>query len=184
MRWILAMMALACLSLSGCTAIETPTPPADTSPLVRTETTQTEPQALFLPSVINVTPTVEPTIEPIIYEFNRASEQGCLPNGGTTYVTGMVYKSGQPANGYNVVFSYQPDGPIVAQTKSGPHPNYEGWRPGYYSHILSGNSAREGDWYFWITDEENQRISAIAHIHTDGDAGEGKCQQGRISFSD
>jgi uncharacterized protein YraI len=115
------------------------------------------------------------------YEFNVAKLQRCDPNKGTTYVNGTVYKNGQPVNGNMVVFSYAPDGPVVASIQAGPHTGYPGWSTGFYSHILGANGAREGDWYFWIV-ESGQRISEIAHIHTDGQAGDGKCQQGIIDF--
>jgi hypothetical protein len=204
MRYIQVITAVAILALSGCVAIQRPvdsTPPvestepaADSTPLADSplQTENTTPAGGILSATRQSAPTAESEVylpaldndaEPA-YLFDRASAQGCLPNGGTTYVTGMVYQDRKPANGYNVVFSYEPDGPKVAEIKSGPHEGYEGWRPGYYSHILEANGAREGDWYFWVTDGMGVRISAIAHVHTDGEAGEGKCQQARVNFSD
>ncbi len=120
-------------------------------------------------------------LEPSLF-FSRALLQRCDPNAGVTYISGTVYAHGQPVNGYNVVFSYAPDGPIIASTVSGPHAGYEGWRPGFYSHILKGDGPREGDWYFWIVDNAGARISARAHVHTDGEAAAGKCQQAIIDF--
>jgi len=127
-------------------------------------------------------PTAPPAPPQPQYEFNKAVVQRCDPNAGVTYVEGTTYKNGQPANGYNVAFSYAPDGPPVATIKSGPHEGYPGWRTGFYSHIIGSTGPREGDWYFWIVDGTGKRISAIAHIHTDGQAGDGKCQQGVIDF--
>lgn len=125
----------------------------------------------------------EPAPQPSTnYEFNRALLQRCDPNAGVTYVQGTVYKNGSPVNGYNVAFSYAPDGPIVAQVVSGPHPGYTNWNTGYYSHILKSDGPREGNWFFWIVDGNGQRISAIANVHTDGSAGDGKCQQAVIDF--
>ena len=115
-------------------------------------------------------------------EFSRALLQRCDPNAGVTYVQGTTYKNGQPTNGYRVAFSYAPDGPIVATVTSGPHQGYEGWGTGFYSHILQHDGPREGNWFFWIVDENGNRISAIANVHTDGEAGEGKCQQAIIDF--
>jgi hypothetical protein len=115
------------------------------------------------------------------YEFNIAKLQRCDPNAGVTYVNGTVYKNGQPINGKMVAFSYAPDGPVVATIQAGPHAGYPGWSTGFYSHILQANGPREGNWYFWIV-EGGQRISEIAQIHTDGQAGDGKCQQGIIDF--
>ena len=124
----------------------------------------------------------QPTAAPARrYEFNIALLQKCYPNAGVTYVEGTVYKNGQPVNGNMVAFSYAPDGPVVASIQAGPHAGYPGWSTGFYSHILGANGPREGEWYFWIV-ESDQRISEIAHIHTDGQAGDGKCQQGTIDF--
>lgn len=116
------------------------------------------------------------------YEFNRALLQRCDPNAGVTYVHGTVYKNSQPVNGYRVTFSYAPDGPPVATITSGPHEGYPNWDTGYYSHILQHDGPREGNWFFWIVDGGGQRISAIANVHTDGEAGDGKCQQAVIDF--
>ena len=115
-------------------------------------------------------------------EFNKAILQRCDPNEGVTYVEGTTYRNGQPASGYKVAFSYAVDGPVIASVKSGPHDGYPGWRTGFYSHILSTNGPREGDWHFWIMNDSGKRISKIAHVHTDGEAGDGKCQQAVIDF--
>ena len=114
--------------------------------------------------------------------FKRAILSRCDPNGAVTYVYGTVYQNSQPVNGYRVVFSWQPDGAVVAGITSGPHAGYPSWAQGYYSHILEANAPREGDWWFWIQDEAGNRISEMAHVHTDGVAGEGKCQQALINF--
>jgi len=66
--------------------------------------------------------------------------------------------------------------------QSGPHQGYEGWNTGFYSHIIQHDGPREGDWHFWIVDSNGQRISKTAHVHTDGSAGDGKCQQAVIDF--
>jgi uncharacterized protein YraI len=116
------------------------------------------------------------------YEFNRALLQKCDPNAGVTYVEGTTYRGGQPVSGYNVVFSYAPDGPVVAKMLSGPHEGYPGWKTGFYSHIIGFDGPREGDWYFWIVDGSDKRISAIAHVHTHGSTGDDKCQQAVIDF--
>ncbi len=117
------------------------------------------------------------------YVFNRAELVDCQPNAGVTYVEGTVSYDGVPANGYRVVFSYEQDGPWATQPQiSGPHDGYPYWDPGYYSHIIQAGTAREGDWWFWIVDDQGVRISAMAFVHTDGTAGPGKCQQAIIDF--
>jgi hypothetical protein len=116
------------------------------------------------------------------YEFNVALLQKCDPNAGVTYVDGTTYKNGQPASGYLVAFSYAPDGPIVAKIQSGPHQGYPGWRQGFYSHILQTNGPREGTWYFWVVDQNDKRISKMVEVRTDGQAGDGKCQQAIVDF--
>jgi hypothetical protein len=196
MRRILLITTVAILALSGCVAIQ---PPAGGTPLAEsplpTESATSADNTPPAGGIVSTARESEPTAESEVYLpaldndaeadyiFDRAIAQGCLPNGGTTFVTGMVYLDRKPANGYNVVFSYQPDGPKVAEIISGPHEGYEGWRPGYYSHIMEANGARDGDWYFWVTDGMGVRISAIAHVHTDSEVGEGKCQQARVNFS-
>jgi hypothetical protein len=129
------------------------------------------------------TPIPQPTATPAPrYEFNIAQLQGCEPNAGVTYVQGTTYRNGQPESGHWVVFSYAPDGPIVAKVISGPHEGYPDWNAGFYSHLLQAGSPREGNWWFWITDDSGRRISEMAQVHTDGVAGPGKCQQATIDF--
>jgi hypothetical protein len=105
-----------------------------------------------------------------------------VPNAGITYVQGTLRMGGEAANGYRVAFSYAADGPVVAETTSGPHTGYEGWNPGYYSHILQVGSPREGDWWFWVMNGAGERISALGFVHTDGGPGDGQCQQAVIDF--
>jgi hypothetical protein len=138
-------------------------------------------QWTIAPEEPSATPTASPTVEPI-YLFNRAELVRCDPNAGVTYVEGKVRMDGEAANGYRVAFNWAPDGEIVAWTTSGPHPGYEGWDPGFYSHILQHDGPRQGDWWFWIIDEQGKRISQMAHVRTDGVAGEGHCQQAIINF--
>jgi hypothetical protein len=133
------------------------------------------------PPTPTATPTPSPTDEPT-YLFNRAELVSCAPNAGVTYVEGRLRLNGQPASGYRVVFSWAPDGEIVAGITSGPHAGYEGWDPGFYSHILQTDGPREGDWWFWIVDEQENRISQMGYVQTDGVAGEGRCQQAVINF--
>ncbi|GAB4563896.1 MAG: hypothetical protein Kow0047_13190 [Anaerolineae bacterium] len=129
------------------------------------------------------TPTPPPAPPQPQYEYNKALVQRCDPNAGATYVNGTVYRNHQPFNGARVVYSYEPDGPwVTAPVISGPHTGYPNWAPGFYSHIIGANGPRGGEWYFWIVDESGKRISAIAHLHTDSTAGDGKCQQAIIDF--
>ncbi|MEZ4867445.1 MAG: hypothetical protein R3C14_39330 [Caldilineaceae bacterium] len=131
---------------------------------------------IFLP-VISVEPAATPS-----YEFNVGAVERCDPNAGITYVNGTVAKGGVPFNGALVAFSYAEDGPIVAQIASGPHEGYPNWPDGFFSHILGTGGPRAGEWYFWIVDEQDQRISVTIHLHTDSEAGEGMCQQGVLHF--
>jgi uncharacterized protein YraI len=165
------------------TATPAPIPPTNTPAPVVEQPPATQPPADQPPA--DQPPAEQPTAAPAPsgnYEFNRAVLQRCDPNAGVTYINGTVYKNGSPVNGYNVAFSYAPDGPIVASITSGPHAGYEGWNQGFYSHILNPTGPREGNWSVWIVDGNGQRISAIGSVHTDGEAGDGKCQQAIIDF--
>jgi len=115
------------------------------------------------------------------YLFHKAEVGKCVPNAGVSYVKGRVLRNGQPYSGVGVVFSYEPDGPHIAQVQSGPYFGYY-WDEGYFSHILSITGSREADWYFWIVDDAQNRISEIAYLHTDGLDSEESCQQAEINF--
>ena len=108
---------------------------------------------------------------------NRAQLVSCTPNADSTQVRGTVRVNGNPANGYRVVFSWHPDETTVATAVSGGG----GQNAGQYSHILGGG-AREGNWWFWIENGGGVRISEMAHVHTDKDPHEGKCQRAVIDF--
>jgi len=115
------------------------------------------------------------------YEFNIARLQKCERQPAGNWFEGTVYKGGQPANGYRVVFSYAPDGPWVTQPQiSGPHAGYLNWNAGYYSHIINATNPKAGDWYVWIVDPNGARISELAKWHSTG-PGEG-CNQAVVDF--
>lgn len=156
----------------------TPTATPTSAPVITTPTPGSSPTPTAMPAA---TPTATAT-PGSAYLFNRAQLVRCDPNAGITYVQGKVRLNGQPANGYRVVFSWTPDGQIVAGITSGPHEGYIGWDPGYYSHIIQAYGPRAGDWWFWIVDGAGTRISEMAHVRTDATAGEGKCQQAVIDF--
>ena len=146
----------------------TPVPPPPTATPVPAQPTQPPP------------PTAPPAPR---YRFNIAVVGRCDPNGGVTYVQGKTYVGGVPQSGdWSVAFSYAPDGPIVASIKAGPHLGYEGWDQGFYSHILQSDGPREGNWFFWVVDPAGNRISEMANVRTDGQAGDGKCQQAVVDF--
>jgi len=130
------------------------------------------------PTAVPIPPTAAPR-----YVYNKAVLQRCDPNAGVTYIYGTVYQNHQPHNGARVVFSWKPDGDWATEPAiSGPHTGYPGWNPGYYSHILQAAGPREGTWYVWIVDDAGKRISEMAMVHTDGVAGDGKCQQAVVDF--
>ena len=108
---------------------------------------------------------------------NRATVAGCDPNADSTRARGTVRLNGQPVNGYRVVFSWQPDGEVVGRTISG-----EGPFPGLFTHILQASGPREGDWWFWIENSDGDRISEMAHFHTDSLPQEGNCQWAVLDF--
>ena len=64
---------------------------------------------------------------------NRAELVRCDPNGINTQVRGTVRRNGSPVNDYRVVFSWQPDGEVVARRTSGRgrpvHPHSSRSRP-------------------------------------------------------
>lgn len=105
---------------------------------------------------------------------NRATVTSCTPNNDSTQARGTVRLNGQPVGGYGVVFSWMPDGNVVARTSSG--------GGGEFDFILHGAGPREGDWWFWVENGAGNRISEMAHVHTDKDPHTGKCQRAVISF--
>jgi hypothetical protein len=67
---------------------------------------------------------------------------------------------------------------------TGPHPGYPGWNAGYYSHIIKATGpSLKGDWYVWVV-EGGQRVSEIAHWHSDGPVAQGTgCNDATVDFS-
>lgn len=118
----------------------------------------------------------------ILRSFNTGYVERCDPNNGIMYVNGTTSFQGAPVSGQLVAFSYEPDGPIVATIESGPHAGYPNWDEGFFSHILHEGLPVDTDWYFWIVDGHNQRISVMVYLHTDGWSGEGACQQAVLRF--
>jgi hypothetical protein len=133
------------------------------------------------------TPVPQPTAPPppavSSYKFNIALVQRCDRQPAGNWVEGTVYIGGQPANGERVVFSYAPDGPPVTQpTITGPHPGYDNWNPGFYSHIINapGVGPQPGNWFVWVVDPSGNRISEIANWQSTG-PGEG-CNAAVVDF--
>lgn len=135
-----------------------------------------------VPPTATPVPAATPTpVSPYLYK--KALVQRCDPNAGVTTLYGTVYQNHQPYNGAKVVFSWVADGPWATQPViSGPHEGYPNWAPGFYEHILQAGGPREGTWYVWIVDDAGRRISEMAMVHTDGVAGEGKCQKAVVDF--
>lgn len=105
---------------------------------------------------------------------NKAQLVSCDPNGINTQVRGIVRHNGSPADGYRVAFSWQPDGEVVARRTTG--------GGGHYTHILSAAGPREGNWWFWIENEDEHRISEMGHVQTDSGVQAGSCQWAVINF--
>jgi len=172
-------------------AIPTPSPTITTTPTITstptltttpTLTVTTTPTATATPTVTatstptaTVTPTATPTpASP--YLFDTAEIADCQPNDQSSRFAGYVKRAGQPVAGYRVVFSYEPDGNWVTQpaiTQSTPL--------GFYTHIIGVGIARAGNWFAWIVDENNQRISVLASFTTDGPGG--ACNIVTVNFS-
>jgi hypothetical protein len=160
----------------GATVTSTATiTPTATPTMTATPTPTATPTATPSPTPTRTdTPTPTPTP---LYTFPITEVAGCTPNEQGSRFSGTVRLNGQPADGYRVVFSYEPDGPWVTQPAvSGPNP------PGFYTHIISVGVARVGNWFAWIVAADNQRISAIAGFSTDGAGGD--CNVVTINFAD
>ena len=108
---------------------------------------------------------------------NRATVVRCHPNADSTQVRGTVRVKNQPAGGYRVAFSWQPDADGVARRVSG-----EDSAPGGYVHVLDGGGPRAGNWWFWVENSAGSRISEMAHLNTDGLPHAGICQRAVIDF--
>ncbi len=141
------------------------------------------------PTAVPPTPEPPPPPEPAAppeppkaqYKFNITAVSKCAPQEAGTWFDGRTYINGNPSNGYKVVFSYAPDGPPVTNPmQSGPHPGYEGWATGYYSHIIASAGPRAGSWYVWIVDDNGARISEIANWNSSGPGGD--CNQASVDF--
>ncbi len=115
------------------------------------------------------------------YKFNVAVVGKCQRQPAGNWFEGKTYIGGQPASGYKVVFSYAPDAaPITPPVITGPHPGYEGWDAGYYSHIIHASNPEAGSWFVWVVDDSGNRISEIANWQSTG-PGEG-CNQAVVDF--
>ena len=110
--------------------------------------------------------------------INRAQLVSCAPNNDSTQARGTVRLNGQPANGLRVVFSWRPDGQVVARAISGAG----GQEGGHFSHILLASGPREGNWWFWVENDAGNRISEMAYVHTDRLPHEGMCQRAVLDF--
>ena len=119
------------------------------------------------------------------FKYKVARVASCRPQAGGTWFDGSVTMGGQPIDGERVVFSWAPDGAVIAAQTSGPHSGYPGWNHGYFSHIVNDQPGRSrvGDWYIWVTDANGGRISEIAKWHSDGPVPEGTgCNDATIAF--
>lgn len=126
-------------------------------------------------------PTQPPAPPSPTYKFNIVVVSRCERQPAGNWFEGKTYVNGQPASGYKVVFSYAADGPpITSPVVSGPHPGYEGWDAGYYSHIINASGPKAGTWYVWVVDDSGNRISEIGQWTSTG-PGDG-CNQAVVDF--
>lgn len=126
-------------------------------------------------------PTQAPAPPAPKYKFNIVVVSKCERQPAGNWFEGKTYVNGQPASGYKVVFSYAADAPpITSPVISGPHPGYEGWDAGYYSHIINASGAKAGTWFVWVVDDSGNRISEIGQWTSTG-PGDG-CNQAVVDF--
>lgn len=76
---------------------------------------------------------------------------------------------------YKVMYSDSPGGPVLGELNR----NSASW---VYSIDFNRDDSTEGDWYLWVTNREEKRISSVVHIHTDGEKGNGTCQSATAIF--
>lgn len=115
-------------------------------------------------------------------QFNAATVVSCERQPAGNWFNGYAHLNGEPANGYQVVFSIEPDGDwATAPVITGPHAGYEGWAPGYYSHIIRAVGPIADDWYVWIVDGGGERISEIAQWTSTGPGED--CNQAQVDFA-
>jgi len=126
-------------------------------------------------------PTQAPPPPASTYKFNIVAVSKCDRQPAGNWFEGRTYINGQPASGYKVVFSYAADAPpITAPATTGPHPGYEGWDAGYYSHIIHASGPEAGNWFVWVVDDSGNRISEIGQWTSTG-PGDG-CNQAAVDF--
>ncbi len=175
--WLFGDLVSANNTSAVAVAQDIPAPPPPTATPI--------PQPTQPPAQPTTAPVEQPTQPPPApannYKFNIAVVGKCERQPAGNWFEGKTYIGGQPASGYKVVFSYAPDAPpITSPVVSGPHPGYEGWDAGYYSHIINASGAKAGEWYVWVVDDSGARISAIGHWTSTG-PGEG-CNQAVVDF--
>ncbi len=148
------------------------TPPM--TPSVTPSTTPTPAQSPVPSATATATSTPVPSTTPAGF---IATLVKCQSYQNGSRFEGRVTIAGEPANGYQITFSYEPDGPKVPQ-----HPAVSGsdGEAGHYAHILGAGVSRVGDWFAWMVDSSGQRISTIADFHTDGAANH--CNNATVDF--
>ncbi len=172
--WLFGQLVTANNSSAVALAQNIPLPPPPTNTPVPAPT---QPPA---PTAAPAQPT-QPPAPQNNYKFNVAVVGKCERQPAGNYFQGKTYIGGQPASGYKVVFSYAPDAPpSTPPVVSGPHPGYEGWDAGYYSHIINASNPQAGNWFVWVVDDSGNRISEIANWQSTG-PGEG-CNQAVVDF--
>lgn len=172
--WLFGELVTANNSSAVALAQNIPAPPPPTNTPIPAPT---QPPA---PTAAPAQPTQPPA--PVNnYKFNVAVVGTCARQPAGNWFEGKTYIGGQPASGYKVVFSYAPDAaPITPPMTTGPHPGYEGWDAGYYSHIINASGPKAGNWFVWVVDDGGNRISEIANWQSTG-PGEG-CNQAVVDF--
>ena len=175
--WLFGELVSANNTSAVAVAQNIPAPPAPTATAIP-QPTQPPAAPPTQPPAAQPAPPPAPTNK---YKFNVAVVGTCARQPAGNWFEGKTYIGGQPASGYKVVFSYAPDAPpITSPVVSGPHPGYEGWDAGYYSHIINASGPKAGEWYVWVVDDSGARISEIAHWTSTG-PGEA-CNQAVVDF--
>jgi hypothetical protein len=164
---------------------DTPLPTETATPTATPTPTETAtPTSTLTPTPTQTfTPTIVPTHCPQEY---CVILQRCEP-GENTRAVGTIYENDRPKNGVRVRVSYALDGPpVIPDFISGNDPNNPNFadpqRPGYYQLGLLEGGAMAGNWWVFVIDEEENRLSEGRLFNTQGQTTATSCQVGITDF--